>query len=131
LVGITLILVKLAGVVITALTPDNTLSMRYPEEVKVSIVNEETGWVDDGLVKIDCTCRLKGMPAVAPEGIVKLMSEREELDAELHATVDSEDVPAEQEVAIKFVRLAGIAMGIPSLNNPLTGMLFIGVNFTV
>lgn len=42
-----------AGVAMAMLIPVSTLSMRYPVEVNVSTVKEDTGSVDTGFVNID------------------------------------------------------------------------------
>ena len=47
------ILVKAAGVAIAMLMPLSTLSIRKPPELNVSMVKEDTGSVEMGLVNID------------------------------------------------------------------------------
>lgn len=49
-------LLKLAGVSITTLMPVSSLSIVNPVDVNVSMVNEDTGYSDTGLVNSNCIC---------------------------------------------------------------------------
>ena len=95
------------------------------------MVNDETGSVETGLVKIACICKLILVSAIAPLLRVKFTSERELLEVEPQFTVDKTVVPAAQEVLVSPARFAAMARGIPTRTIPLTGILFLGVNVTV
>ena len=125
------ILVKGAGVAIAMLMPLSTLSIRKPPELNVSMVKEDTGSVEMGLVNIDCTWTLKLVPTVAPLGIVKLIRDKVELVVEPQLTVANTVVPAVQEVLLIADKFAVIASGTPTRITPLDGRLFFGVNVIV